>query len=180
MWLQIWLRILGTFSNTGTYWNIINSKQHHGSSAKVSRQSTERQGFKIRWKLLQIHCGINAQLLSNSYKSWNTIAWPVHVVMTNSSSENNIGSQPSSSVFNSAQTVVRVASFKLAWDLISVSRYNHPSNLRFWGFVGFGFFFFKEEVELSEQSYTHEHSLRIGQERLILILLQSFLKEDLS
>lgn len=40
-----------------------------------------------------------------TYKSWNTIAWSAHAAMTNSSSENNIASLPSSSVFNSAQTL---------------------------------------------------------------------------
>lgn len=72
--------------------------------------------------------------------------------MTNPSSENNIASLPSSSVFNSAQTlnIKSISNCLNAW-------YNPPDKQSEFSEGGFGhlglFVCFK--VELSEQSYTH-------------------------
>lgn len=154
MWLQIWFGIPGTFSTKGTYWNIINNKQCDGSCTKGNRQSTERQGFKTllqscsKTTLVQVpHCR------ACTYKSWNTIAWSVHAAMTNSSSENNIASLPSSPVFNSAQTLSNKSLLSNCLET-GVSHYHQTSNLRFQrGFLGMFVCLFK--VELSEPSYTH-------------------------
>lgn len=91
-----------------------------------------------------------------SYKSWNTIAGPVRVAMTNSSPENNTDGQASSSVFNSTRSQSRVNSFKLARDLLVyptiTSQATRGFTLLLWVCCVFFvcFFFFKEEVELTQ------------------------------
>lgn len=135
MWFQIWLGILGTFSTKGTYWNIINNKQRDYFVQTAVRKGT---GNPLKGRALKsgVNCSKTTLVqMSNcwvyNYKSWNTIPWSVHAAMSNSSSENNIASLPSSSVFNSAQTLSNKIHLFQTVLRHSVAHYHQTSNLMF-------------------------------------------------